>query len=85
MSRPSTPGSPTRRPATSVRVGAAATGLVDFEPDGTLSVVQQGDDGMTVVFWDIDRGEAARTVRLEDPGTPITGAAVSADGALLAG
>ena len=64
---------------------AAATGLVDFEPSGTLRVVQRGEDGMSLVFWDIDRGEAMRTVPLEDPGAPIRLVAASADGALLAG
>ncbi len=40
---------------------------------------------MSLLFWDVDRGEVARTVQLEFPGIDVTDVAVSADGALLAG
>ena len=63
----------------------AAEGLVHLQPDGTLRIVETRDDGMAVVYWDIDRGEAVRTIQLNEPGVPITQVAESPDGAFLAG
>ena len=63
-------------PPTPVNQGA-------FRPDGTLVVDQPGFE---VMFWDIDRGAALRTVALEDPGVAEwTTFSISADGRRLAG
>ena len=64
---------------------AAAAAFVSVDADGTLRIVERGDDGMRAIWWDIDRGEAVRTVSLEDPGVAILATAASTDGALLAG